>query len=198
MLSKIIAYLIDLDRRLLLWANEYHTPALDALMSFASNRLSWLPAYAALLLWLGWYFRRRAWRLLPLLLLAVGLADVITSRLFKPYFGRLRPCHEPSLQGLLHLPAGCGGQFGFLSSHAANSVALAVFLALGLPGGGRRFFWFRALLFGWAALLSYSRLYLGAHYPSDVLGGALVGALLGAAGATLFRRWDRRLGLNEE
>ena len=184
-------FLIDLDRRLLLWANEHHTPALDALMTFASNRLVWFPAYAGLLLWLGWHFRARAWRLVPLLVLAVALADSITSRLFKPLFGRLRPCHEPSLDGQLYLPDGCGGQFGFLSSHAANSVALAVFLALVLPTGGR-FRLFKLTVALWAALLSYSRIYLGAHYPTDVLGGALVGGLLAAATATLFRRWDGR------
>lgn len=190
--------LFALDRRLLLGINHHHTPALDALMTFASNRLVWFPAYALLLGWLGWHFRARAWRLVPLLVLAVALADSITSRLFKPLFGRLRPCHVPGLDGQLYLPDGCGGQFGFLSSHAANSFALAVFLALVLPGGGRRFFWLKTLVFGWAALLSYSRIYLGAHYPTDVLGGALVGALLAWGAAALFRRWDRRLWLNEE
>ena len=183
-------YLIDLDRRLLLWVNQHHTPMLDAVMVFASNRLVWFPAYALLLLGLGWLFRRRAWQLISLLLLAVGLADSITSRLFKPYFERLRPCHEPTLRGLLHLPDGCGGQFGFLSSHAANSVALAVFLAVVLPGSGR-FRRLKILLFGWAALLSTSRIYLGAHYPADVLGGAIVGALLAGAAATIFQRWSR-------
>lgn len=180
---------LSFDRRLLLWVNEHHTPVLDAVMVFASNRLVWLPAYMGLLLWLGWHFRRRAWVLVPLLLLAVGLADSITSRLFKPYFARLRPCHDPGLRGLLHLPAGCGGQYGFLSSHAANSVALAVFLALVLPQGPR-FRGFKLLVFGWAALLSFSRIYLGAHYATDVLGGAAVGALLAAGAAALFRRWS--------
>ena len=180
----------EADRRLLLWFNQHHTSALDTLMIFASNRLVWFPAYAGLLGWLGWHFRGRAWRLLPLLVLAVALADTITSRLFKPLFGRLRPCHEPSLAGQLYLPDGCGGQFGFLSSHAANSVALAVFLALVLPASGR--FWpLKIAVFGWAVLLSYSRIYLGAHYPTDVLGGALVGGLLALGAATLFRRWGK-------
>ena len=185
----IFNFLQALDRQLLLLINRAHTPALDAVMTFASNRLVWFPAYALLIGGLIYVFRRRAWRLLPLLVGAVALADSITSRLFKPFFERPRPCHDAGLAALLHLPDGCGGQFGFLSSHAANSMALAVFLTLVLPGGGR----FRAvkiLVFGWAVLLSYSRIYLGAHYPSDVLGGALVGALLGGAAARLFRRWD--------
>ena len=179
-----------LDQRLLLALNHAHTPALDAVMVFVSNRTVWFPAYALLTGWLIWHFRRRAVLLLPLLIAAVALADSITSRLFKPFFWRLRPCHAPELAGLLHLPDGCGGQFGFLSSHTANSVALAVFLALVLPGNR-----FRGLKIGvalWAMLLSYSRIYLGAHYPSDVLGGALVGALLAWGAAQLFRRGSGR------
>ncbi len=175
-----------LDSRLLLAINRAHTPALDTLMTFASNRLVWFPCYAALLAWLVWHFRRRAWAAVPLLLAAVALADSVTSRLFKPFFGRLRPCHHPRLAPLLHLPDGCGGQFGFLSSHAANAVALAVFLALALPAS--RFRGLKTGVFLWAALLSYSRIYLGAHYPADVLGGALVGALLGAGAAWALRR----------
>lgn len=176
-----------LDRAVLLALNRAHNPALDALMTLASNRNVWFPAYAVLLGFLVYLFRRHAWVLLPLLFAAVGLADSITSRLFKPFFGRPRPCHDARLVGMLHLPDGCGGQFGFLSSHAANSVALAVFLAIVLPWG--RFRGLKWCVGAWAALLSYSRVYLGAHYPTDVLGGAMVGALLGWLAALLFQHW---------
>ncbi|GAB3583948.1 phosphatase PAP2 family protein [Hymenobacter daeguensis] len=181
----------NLDRHLVLAINHAHTPALDAAMVFASNRYAWIPGYALLITVLIDLFRRRALLLLPLVVAAVGLADSITSRLFKPFFGRLRPCHDGKLAGLLHLPDGCGGQFGFLSSHAANSMALAVFLLLVLPAG--RFRATKTLAFIWAVLLSYSRMYLGAHYPSDVLGGAAIGALLGWGAAGLYHwlvlRW---------
>ena len=183
----IINTLQSLDRRLLVAINQAHTPALDAVMVFASNRLVWFPAYALLIGWLIYYFRRRAVLLLPLVGVAVVLADSVTSRLFKPFFARPRPCHDARVFPLLHLPDGCGGQFGFLSSHAANSVCLAVFLALALPPG--RFRWLKRLVFGWAALLSYSRMYLGAHYPTDVLGGAAIGALLAWVAVVIFRRW---------
>ena len=180
-----------LDQQLLLIINHAHTPAIDALMVFASNRLVWFPAYAVLLAWLIYFFRRHAWVLLPLLFATVGLADSITSRIFKPFFARPRPCHDGLLNGLLHLPDGCGGQFGFLSSHAANSVALTLFVALVLPAG--RFRMLKWSLVVWAFLLSYSRVYLAAHYPSDVLGGGLIGALLAWLAAALFQHWGRRV-----
>ena len=180
----IFSFLQNLDRQLLLAINRACSPALDAVMVFASNRTVWFPAYALLIGWLIYYFRRRALLLLPLVIGAVALADTITSRLFKPYFGRLRPCHDAGVNALLHLPDGCGGQFGFLSSHAANSFALAAFLLIALPTGRLR--GLKIGVFCWATLLSYSRVYLGAHYPSDVLGGAIVGALLGWGAATIF------------
>jgi undecaprenyl-diphosphatase len=180
----MLEVLQNVDRHLELAINHAHTPALDAVMVFASNRYAWIPGYALLITVLIDLFRRRALLLLPLAVAAVGLADSITSRLFKPFFARLRPCHDAKLAALLHLPDGCGGQFGFLSSHAANSAALAVFLLLVLPPG--RFRATKALAFVWAALLSYSRMYLGAHYPSDVLGGAAIGALLGWGAAALY------------
>ena len=182
----IFNFLQALDRQLLLLINRAHTPDLDAVMTFASNRLVWFPADALLIGGLIYVFRRRAWRLLPLLVGAVALADSITSRFFKPFFGRLRPCHNPALAAQLYLPDGCGGQFGFLSSHAANGFALAVFLLLALPRG--RYRGLKIGVFLWASLLSYSRVYLGAHYPTDVLGGALVGALLGWGAAAAFHR----------
>jgi undecaprenyl-diphosphatase len=186
-----LPFLQALDRRLLLAINQAHSPALDALMVFASNRYTWVPAYALLIIWLIYHFRRRALLLLPLVIGAVALADSITSRLFKPFFARPRPCHDVTIATQLYLPGGCGGQFGFLSSHAANSMALAVFLLLALPKS--RFRGLKIGAFLWAALLSYSRIYLGAHYPTDVLGGAAVGALLGASAAQLFR-WQAAKG----
>jgi undecaprenyl-diphosphatase len=189
-----LSFLTDLDHQLLLAINHAHTPALDRLMVFASDRYVWFPAYTLLILWLIDIFRRQAWPLLPLLVGAVALADSITSKLFKPFFARLRPCHAPGLAGQLHLPDGCGGQFGFLSSHAANSFALAVFLLLVLPGS--RFRALKITAFLWAGLLSYSRMYLAAHYPSDVLGGALIGAALGVGAAHIFQRWGSSSALS--
>jgi undecaprenyl-diphosphatase len=170
----LIEQLQALDRWLLLAANNHHSNALDAWMIFFSERFVWFPAYLVILLVLGYMYGRRATLLLPLLGLSVALADGISSRFFKPYFARLRPCHDPQLSATLNLASGCGGQFGFMSSHAANAFALVVFLWLALP---RRYWLAKVLVLIWAILVSYSRMYLGAHYPSDVLAGATLGSL---------------------
>jgi undecaprenyl-diphosphatase len=182
----MLDFLDALDRKVLLAVNQTHSAGLDAVMVSASNRFTWFPAYALIIAALIYLFRRRALLLLPLLIGAVALADSITSRLFKPFFGRLRPCHDSQLAPLLHLPDGCGGQFGFLSSHAANSMALADFLQVVLPA--KRYRSHKVTAFIWAILLSYSRIYLGAHYLTDVLGGAALGGLLGWGAAVAYQR----------
>jgi undecaprenyl-diphosphatase len=181
----LIELLQGLDRWLLVAANSRHWHWLDSLMVFLSERFVWFPAYFVMVVVLGYYLQRRALIALPLLGIVIALADSISSRLFKPYFARLRPCHDPELSATLNLVHGCGGQFGFLSSHAANSFALAVFLCIILP---RRFRIAKIILFVWAVLISYSRIYLGAHYPSDVAAGATLGSLLAWLAAILYER----------
>jgi undecaprenyl-diphosphatase len=113
----------------------------------------------------------------------VVFADQFSSNLLKPLFKRLRPCHVEEFQSWIHLPAGCGGMYGFCSSHAANSFAIAVgyYLLTKNKFAG-------LVLVLWASLISYSRIYLGAHYPLDVIVGALVGSV-GARG--LFIIYER-------
>jgi undecaprenyl-diphosphatase len=110
--------------------------------------------------------------------LLIFMSDQISVHFFKEVFQRLRPCHEPDFIGMVHLVKGnCGGQFGFVSSHATNTFALAVFLSFVL---GKKFKYFIPLILLWAAVISYSRIYLGVHYPGDVIAGAILGASLGA------------------
>lgn len=185
----MIEHLQELDRWLVQSANDVATPALNQFMIFFSDRLVWFPAYLVIIIALGYLYERRALLLLPLLGLSVALADVISSRFFKPYFARLRPCHDPQLSATLNLANGCGGQFGFISSHAANAFALAVFLTLALPP---RFRLVKLLLLVWAALVSFSRIYLAAHYPTDVVAGALLGSVLAWGCYWLYQRGSRR------
>ena len=185
----MIEQLQALDRWLLVAANSNRSPGLDKWMVFFTERFVWFPAYFVLLVVLSYLYRRRALLLLPLLGASVALADLISSRFFKPYFARLRPCHDPDLSATLNLANGCGGQFGFLSSHAANAFALAVFVALVLP---RRFRVAKWLLFAWALVVCYSRMYLAAHYPTDILAGALLGSATAWACAVAYRHLAAR------
>ncbi|UOG72775.1 phosphatase PAP2 family protein [Hymenobacter tibetensis] len=181
----MIEQLQALDRWLVVAANSHRTPKLDALMIFFTEREVWFPAYFVLLVLLSYLYKRRALLVVPLLGLSVGLADLISSRFFKPYFARLRPCHDPELSATLNLIHGCGGQFGFLSSHAANAFAFAIFVNLVLPRQYRVAKW---LLLVWAVLVSYSRIYLAAHFASDVLAGATLGTLTALLSATIYKR----------
>ncbi|WP_019989857.1 phosphatase PAP2 family protein [Rudanella lutea] len=175
----------QLDTDLFLRLNGLYAPWLDPIMVWITERNSWFPFYALLLGWLGYRFR---WQALPLILtlaVAVALSDQTASALLKPLTLRLRPCHVSALQPLIHPVLPCGGQYGFASSHAANAFALATGLWLLL---GQRYGWLR-WTFVWAFLLAYSRIYVGAHYPLDVLAGAGIGVGMAALSVTLYRQF---------
>jgi len=167
------------DRNLTIFINQGFNSWLDTLMIFWSGKLVWLPLYAALMIFL---FGRFGSKHFPRILLLIGililLSDQTASALFKPLFQRLRPCHDSDLLPFLHLPDGCGGQFGFASSHAANTMALAVFFFL-LPVFARSG-WIALALLVWAIITGWSRIYLGAHFAGDIIAGYAIGAFWAA------------------
>lgn len=188
----MIDQLITYDKELLRFLNGYHTPWLDPVMLILTETITWLPLYIFLLYIVIKEFKKEAWIILLGIAITILLADQITASVMKPFFARLRPSREPTLDGLIHLVDGYkGGQFGFASSHAANTFGAATFY----------FLLFRAIkpwvgwLFLWAALMSYTRIYLGVHYPGDIIVGGLVGGLCGWAGfkfTTWIRLWDEK------
>lgn len=180
-----------LDTGAFLTLNGWHADWLDVAMYWISDREFWFPAYALLLIWLGWKFRWAALGVVLALALTVALSDQVTSSVMKPLFLRLRPCHEPAIDQWVHVVWECGGTYGFASSHAANSFGFAALLYLLLP----RHRAFARFLFVWAALVSYSRIYVGAHYPLDVLAGAGVGTLMALICAGLYRFTVKKFNL---
>ncbi len=158
------------DENLFKRINTSHSHAVDYLMQFLSNKYVWIPLYLFLIWKLYRQHQKSIKAAIVYLVLAVIWADQISSSILKPLVKRLRPSHVPEFQSWIHLPDGAGGLYGFCSSHAANAFAVAVsfFLLTRSKSMG-------ISLLLWAILISFSRIYLGVHYPLDVITGAFVG-----------------------
>ncbi|MDQ2180568.1 phosphatase PAP2 family protein [Marinifilum sp. D714] len=167
--------LIQLDKELFLWFNSHNTPFWDVVMMFFTRKEFWIPLYLLLLYQIYKVKGKEAiyWILGAFLL--VFLCDQISTQLFKNVFERFRPSHDPSLEGMVNLVSGYkGGRYGFVSSHATNSFGFALFTSLLFRNKLYTFF-----IFTWSLLVVYTRIYLGVHFPGDIIGGMVLGLLLG-------------------
>ncbi|MGM0567285.1 MAG: phosphatase PAP2 family protein [Bacteroidota bacterium] len=174
----MIETLEKLDQQLFLFLNGIHSPFWDTVMYWISDKYFWFPFYAVLIGIIIYKERKKSIPILIAIAVLITLADQLSVHLFKEVFERFRPCRpESPIHEMVHIVNNhCGGQYGFISSHATNSFAAATLLAGVL---GKYFRGFAAFIMIWAAVVSYSRIYLGVHYPGDVLGGAIFGILLG-------------------
>jgi len=174
----MIDWLNSLDHDFFSLINGSHSAFWDEFMYYVSNKFTWIPAYLFLLIAL---YRQIKWpEIVPVLIvvpLLILLSDQLASGLIKPFVERPRPCHEAGFSLTVYTLNGkCGGPFGFVSSHASNFFAMATYF--GMLFARKSYKWL--LLFYLIALLvGYSRVYLGVHFPGDILGGAVIGIISG-------------------
>lgn len=187
----LIEFITEIDTTLFLALNGMNIPWLDPVMWVLTGKFTWLPLYA-LLLW--WLYKRFEWRqatvYLVCVVLTIIIADQVCGGALRGTIGRLRPANLANpISGMVHIVNDYrGGNYGFPSCHAANSFGLAVIMALIMR---RR--WFTWSILAWALLNSYTRIYLGVHYPGDIMVGATVGSLTGwgmySAARAVINRW---------
>ena len=180
----MLEFITNIDTWLTLLLNGSDSVMLDTIAVTATKTSTWIPLGIVLLYAL---IRMKNWKnaLLVILCIAIAitLADQMASGIFKPLVARLRPSHNPELQGVIDIVGDYrGGRYGFFSSHAANTCAVAVFLSL----------LFRKRIFtiaicSWAMVNSWTRLYLGVHYVGDIMVGLIWGALVGWIVFRLYR-----------
>lgn len=178
----MIEWLESIDRAIVLAVNSWHTPFLDELFWYISARWIWIPLYL-FLIYLSWkqFGGPKTLWFVGIVLLTIAIVDLTSVYFFKETFQRYRPSHHALLTNRLHfyrLPNGefyKGGMFGFVSSHASNFFAISVLTGLSLRKNHPKLL---GILLGISGIVCFSRLYLGAHYLSDLLAGALWGSLL--------------------
>lgn len=185
----MMEHLAKIDTQLFLFLNGLNSSFWDVAMWHISGKYTWIPLYLLIIFFVA---KRHCWQTIGILLaiaLVVVLADQLSVHLFKNVFERLRPCHNPDIKELVHVVKRCGGKYGFVSSHAANSFGVAVFLVCLI-----RKRWFSIGILFWALLVSYSRIYIGVHYPGDIVVGAALGSAIGFGIWKLLEYIDRKTG----
>ena len=184
----MLDFLIDIDTDLLFWIHHHlHTDWLNQWVPALRDKWLWIPVYVFLLVFMLINFKARGWIWILIMLFAVGLADTLSSKVVKRSVQRLRPCHVEHVEAQIETLVPCGGKYAFTSSHAANHFAIAFFIIFSLGKVIRVVRW---PAFLWASAICFAQVYVGVHYPLDILGGALLGLMIGGGLAWYFnQRW---------
>ena len=185
--SKSISMLAEIDLSLFYHINQIWThPILDTLLPLFRNKVFWTPLYLFLVAFSLINFQRKGLWIILCLAATVVIADFVSSKIVKPTVKRERPCNDVEIQPYVRNLVNCGAGKSFTSSHATNHFAIAIFLSI-IFGKKRRWIWSVSLL--WASIISYSQIYVGVHYPFDILGGAILGTIIGIIIARFCRNY---------
>lgn len=150
-----------------------HNAFFDVVLPFWRNKLIWIPLYLFLLVFFLLNFRKQSFFIILFAAATISVCDIASSKIIKPTIARVRPCNDAALKKEVKLLVPCGGGYSFTSSHATNHFGIGVFLMLVL-----RWKW-SWLFLVWAGSIAFSQVYVGVHYPLDVIFGAFLGSLLG-------------------
>lgn len=183
----ILQKLEQWDRWLFIQINEQQSNSFfDSVMPYLRNSFFWTPLYLFLFLFVILNFKGRGWWWILFFLCTVSLTDIVSSKILKESFERLRPCQDPDFMVNVRLLVNrCSGGYSFTSSHAANHFGMATFFFITFS---RYFKNWTLLAFLWAAAIGYAQVYIGVHYPFDVLGGAVAGVGIGLVTGSFFNK----------
>lgn len=174
-MKNMLDWLDHIDKQIFLFINSFHSQLSDQIWIWITNIPSWIPLYILLLVFMIIVFKKDSIYIIAGLILVIIVSDQFTSTFMKPFFGRLRPCHDLKIGNLVHVVNKCGGKFGFASGHSANSFGIAMFIWILF----RSYWKWTWIIFIWAFIVAFSRIMVGVHYPGDIIIGGLIGAFFG-------------------
>lgn len=190
---RILNTLVGFDQKAFFLINQsLRNSFFDFIMPYARDKNCWIPVYVLIAAYVIYRFRWRSVIIIISAGITVLLTDQIASSILKPIFHRLRPCNNPLVLPHIHLLVDCGSGFSFVSSHASNHFGIAVFLILIL---GKRIPWITPVALLWAVLICFAQVYVGLHYPADVIAGGLLGVVIGIITGKLCKASLRKFGV---
>ncbi len=186
----MIEWLKEIDKAIFLALNGSDSAFLNTIMDWASYKFTWIPLYAILLVYIIRQFRKRTILILVVIAGMITATDQASVLIKNKLVMRYRPCHNFELRDKIKMNGDCGGKFGFVSSHAANTFALAGFLFLLCRHRSK---YLGIGMLAWAIFVSYSRIYNGVHFPLDIAGGAALGGIFSFLFMFVFKKLDMKL-----
>jgi len=179
--------LLQLDQTVFFLINgEWHNAFLDTIMPYWRDKMFWSPLYVFLLFYILLNFKLKGFYFILMIVAVVTIADTTSSKVIKKSVQRVRPCNDLLVKEEVQLLVNCGSGYSFTSSHSTNHFAVATFLILTLF---RRYRGAKYALIFWASSIAYGQVYVGVHYPLDVLAGGLLGIIIGVFVAMIYSRF---------
>jgi membrane-associated phospholipid phosphatase len=191
LLAQIVKIIESLDQQLFIYINRAWTNSFfDVVFPIYREAYTWIPFYFFILVLMLVNFGKKAWPWILFFVVMVSLCDQVSSNFIKDFFGRLRPCRHPEISQYVRLLLSrCPSSGSFTSSHATNHFGMVMFMIVTIGsylGNWKYVLWF------WAVLIAYAQVYIGVHFPLDVIGGALLGVLIGYV---LGRIFNKKIGV---